>query len=205
MKIITNKNKLEKRVEESTVTQVRIDEIKDILSYVVDEYNGLGLSSNQIGMEERCCIINVKEPLLLINPRIVDTSGKTLVYTEQCLSIPKTMRKPVKTLRFSSITVETDNVGTVVFEPDVSNNNWRDSNHFFSDEGLLETVVAQHQIDLLNGVLITDSSRRYSTTFVKSKSYGRNEKVMVRLPDGSTDFMKFKHAKKLLKKGAEIL
>ena len=54
-----------------------------------------------------------KEPLVLINPRVTEVSQDTVVY-EQCLSIPKSMRKPVKTVN-KSFTLECDNLGTVIF------------------------------------------------------------------------------------------
>ena len=68
---------------------------------------------------------------------------------------------------------------------------------------MLECVVAQHEIDHLEGRLITD--RRYTQTIIKEKKYGRNERVMVKLSDGSTEFMKYKKAEPLLSQGAEIL
>jgi peptide deformylase len=141
--------------------------------------------------------------LVLINPRVVEVSEDTVAYVEQCLSLDKTMRKPVKTIRHKSFTVETDNLGLVEFSPDKSD--WKDSNEFFSDEGLLECVCAQHEIDHLDGVLITDSKRRYTTTVTSTKKYGRNERVMVKLSNGDTEFMKYKKAEPLLLEGAEIL
>ena len=36
--------------------------------------NGIGLAANQIGIDKRVCVINVKEPLVLINPKIVEKS-----------------------------------------------------------------------------------------------------------------------------------
>ena len=35
------------------------------------EIPGIGLAANQIGIQKRVCVINVKEPLVLINPKIV--------------------------------------------------------------------------------------------------------------------------------------
>jgi hypothetical protein len=115
------------------------------------------------------------------------------------------MRKPVKTVRHKSFTVECDNLGTVIFSPDSETGTWKNSEEFFSDEGMLESVVAQHEIDHLNGVLITDSIRKYTETVVRKKKYGRNERVMVKLPNGETEFMKYKKAQPLLTQGAEIL
>ena len=203
MALITNPSKLTKQIQPKPMTQDEINEISIKLLGGLKKYGGIGLSANQIGLDVRACIINVKEPLVLINPKVIDTSKDTVAYVEQCLSIPKTMRKPVKTVRCKTLTIECDNLGTVLFSSDKTD--WKDSNEFFSDEGLLECVCAQHEIDHLNGVLITDSIRRYTTTVTAPKKYGRNEMVMLKLSDGSTEFIKYKKAESLLNQGAIIL
>ena len=204
MKLIKEPNKLKKFIEPKPMNQQEIDEISVTLLQELTKHGGIGLSANQIGLDVRACVINVKEPLVLINPRVTEVSKETVAYVEQCLSIPKSMKKPVKTVRFKSFTVECDNLGTVIFSPD-QKEEWKDSNEFFGDEGLLECVCAQHEIDHLNGVLITDSVRRYTTTVTSTKKYGRNDRVMVKLPNGDTEFMKYKKAEPMLKLGAEIL
>ena len=205
MRLVKEPNKLKKVIEPKSMNQQEIDEISTTLLQELKKHGGIGLSANQIGLDVRACVINVKEPLVLINPKVTQISDETVAYVEQCLSIPKSLRKPVKTLRHKSFTVECDNLGTVIFSPDNKESEWKDSNEFFSDEGLLECVCAQHEIDHLNGVLITDSIRRYTTTITSTKKYGRNERVMVKLTDGSTQFMKYKKAQLLLSSGAEIL
>ena len=68
--------------------------------------NGIGLAANQIGIDKRVCVINVKEPLVLINPKIVKHSKEQFVFPEGCLSFPDSK---VKTKRYESIVVEADN------------------------------------------------------------------------------------------------
>jgi peptide deformylase len=202
MKLIQDPSKLKTKIEPTPFTQQEIDEISVTLLQELKKHGGIGLSANQIGINKRACVINVKEPLVLINPRVAEVSEESVVYVEQCLSMPKTMRKPVQTVRFKTLTVECDNLGTVLFSPD-SKEEWKTSEEFYNDEGMLECVVAQHEIDHLEGRLITD--RRYTQTITRGKKYGRNERVMVKLADGSTEFMKYKKAEPLLSQGAEIL
>ena len=202
MKLIQDPNKLKTKIEPSPFTQQEIDEISVTLLQELKKHGGIGLSANQIGINKRACVINVKEPLVLINPRVAEVSEESVVYVEQCLSMPKTMRKPVQTVRFKTLTVECDNLGTVIFSPD-SKEEWKTSEEFYNDEGMLECVVAQHEIDHLEGRLITD--RRYTQTITREKKYGRNERVMVKLSDGTTEFMKYKKAQPLLSQGAETL
>jgi len=203
MRLIKDPNKIRKAIEPTPMTQVEIDEISTTLLQELTKHGGIGLSANQIGLDVRACVINVTEPLVLINPKVLEVSEDTVAYVEQCLSIPKSIRKPVKTVRHKSFKVETDNLGIVEFSP--TKTDWKDSNEFFSDEGLLECVCAQHEIDHLNGILITDPARKYTQTITRAKKYGRNERVMVKLPNGDTEFMKYKKAQPLLSVGAEIL
>ena len=202
-KLIKNPNELRTPLASKPMTQVEIDDISTKLLNALTEHGGIGLSANQIGLDVRACVINVKEPLVLINPKVTEASKDTVAYVEQCLSLDKTMKKPVKTVRHKTFTVECDNLGTVIFSND--SNEWKDSNEFFADEGLLECVCAQHEIDHLNGVLITDKVRRYTTTVTAPKKYGRNERVMVKLLNGDTEFMKYKKAEPMIALGAEIL
>lgn len=203
MNLIKDPSKLKKVIQPKPMTQEEIDDVSVKLLEGLAKFGGVGLAANQIGLDVRAFVVNVKEPLVLINPKVVEVSNDVVAYVEQCLSIPKTMSKPVKTIRHKSFTVECDNLGTVIFSSDSTQ--WRDSNEFFSDAGLLECVVAQHEIDHLNGVLITDKERRYTTTVTAPKKYGRNEMVMVKMPDGKSEFMKYKKAEPLLKFGCEIL
>lgn len=203
MTLIKNPSKLQSKVQPTPMSQEEIDDISTKLLEGLKVHGGIGLSANQIGLNVRACVINVNEPLVLINPIVVEVSKDTVAYVEQCLSIPKTMKKPIKTVRHKSFTVECDNLGTVIFSPDNKIGNWKDGQEFFNDLGLLESVCAQHEIDHLNGVLITDPSRRYNPTYYAPKRYGRNEMVMVKLPSGETEFMKYKKA--TLIPGVEII
>ena len=206
MKLIKDEKQLRIPVEPRKYTEFEIDEIATVLEAELEKRKGFGLSSNQLGMKERICYINVIQPMVLVNPKIIEQSEKRVVYIEQCLSLDKTMKKPVKTVRYRSITIECDNLGTVVFSPDIDENQqWKDSDEFFNDKGLLECVCAQHEIDHLNGKLITDKDRRYSETVIAPMKYGRNDKVMIKLPNGDTEFMKYKKALPLLDHGCEIL
>ena len=67
------------------------------LSYTLTEnmfhYNGVGLSANQIGIEERAFVmmidIDLQETITCFNPRIIKESKKEVVMEEGCLSYPE--------------------------------------------------------------------------------------------------------------------
>ena len=204
-KIVQNVSELKKPVTDLPKNKNEQDVIAAALFTALKKEKGFGLSANQIGIDKRVCVINIKDPLVLVNPRITNRSEDGVVYIESCLSLPKTMKKAVKTIRSQNITVETDNLGTIEFGPDEPTKLGTEGHNYFGDEGLLECVVAQHEIDHLDGILITDNDRRYTQTITKGQKIGRNERVMVKMPDGSTEFMKYKKAQPLLSIGAEIL
>ncbi len=204
-KIVTDRIKLKKPITDLPKNKSEEEVISAALFTALQKEKGFGLSANQIGVDKRMCVINIKEPMVLINPKIVKRSEEAVQYIESCLSLPKTMRKPKNTVRSISITVETDNLGTVEFGPDETDKIGTEGHNYFGDEGLLECVVAQHEIDHLDGILITDSIRTYNIQRVSEKKYGRNDKVMVKSPDGETDFIKYKKAIPLLEKGYEIV
>jgi peptide deformylase len=72
-----------------------VEEVTDELRALIDDMfetmyaaKGIGLAAPQIGRSERITVIDVDEnPLVLINPEIVVTEGKTRE-EEGCLSIP---------------------------------------------------------------------------------------------------------------------
>tara|TARA_B100001057_G_scaffold51353_1_gene45636 strand:- start:646 stop:1266 length:621 start_codon:yes stop_codon:yes gene_type:complete len=204
-KIVTSKSELKKVVTNLPKNKEEQDVIGAALLTSLKKEKGFGLSANQIGIDKRVCVVNIKDPLVLVNPRITNRSEEAVVYIESCLSIPKSMRKPVKTVRSTSVTVETDNLGTIEFTPDEPKKIGTEGHNYFSDEGLLECIVAQHEIDHLDGILITDEIRKYTQTITKKKKYGRNERVMIKLSNGETEFMKYKKAEPLILEGAEIL
>ena len=204
-KIVTDKIKLQKPVTDLPKNKSEEDVISAALFTALEKEKGFGLSANQIGVDKRMCIVNIKEPMVLVNPKIVKRSEEAVQYIESCLSLPKTMRKPKNTVRSISITVETDNLGTIEFGADEPKKIGKEGHNYFADEGLLECVVAQHEIDHLDGILITDSVRAYNIQRVSEKKFGRNEKVMVKSPDGDTEFMKYKKAVPLLERGYQIV
>ena len=204
-KIVTDTIKLQKVVTDLPKNKSEEEVISAALFTALEKEKGFGLSANQIGVDKRMCVINIKEPMVLVNPKIVKRSEEAVQYIESCLSLPKTMRKAKNTVRSISITVETDNLGTVEFSADEPKKIGTEGHNYFGDEGLLECVVAQHEIDHLDGILITDSIRAYNIQRVSEKKFGRNEKVMVKSPDGDTEFMKYKKAVPLLEKGYQIV
>jgi peptide deformylase len=211
MKLITDKQKngltnpeftkyLKNRVEKSDLTQFESDVLKDTLLAALDGMGGLGLSANQIGVNKRACVINYNdEKLFLLNPFIVERSNEGFLFYEGCLSMPDTIKKPVRTIRSTYIVVQTDNLGEIRFE--INPEEDRAGEKVSRDT--MMTVIAQHEIDHLDGITIKD--RIYSTTVTKKQSYGRNDKIVMKAPDGELVEVKYKKANDYFLKGYEVV
>jgi len=79
-------NKVSKEVTEITP---RIQDLIDDMIETMYEANGVGLAAPQVGILKRIVVIDTtgEDLLVLINPRIVETSGEQTGY-EGCLSVP---------------------------------------------------------------------------------------------------------------------
>jgi len=105
---------------------------------------GIGLAAVQVGILKRLIVIDIskaeekKNPLFLINPKIIHQSKKTSVYEEGCLSIPG---------QFAEI--ERPAECTVKYI------DYHGKEKELKADGLLATCV-QHEVDHLNGILFID-------------------------------------------------
>ena len=80
---------LGKRCKEVTEMTPRIKELIEDMLETMYEANGVGLAAPQVGILKRIVVIDTtgEDPHILINPRIVETSGEQ-TGSEGCLSVP---------------------------------------------------------------------------------------------------------------------
>jgi peptide deformylase len=184
--IITEETKLKTLCEEVKTIKEGEEIGTQLLKELTESKNGIGLAANQIGINKRVCVINVKEPLILINPRITERSEEEFVFPEGCLSFPN---KHFRTKRNVSITVEADNhEGKLMFTAESG-----DVNDAF------ECACVQHEIDHLDGLTMFDR-QHIQEPYKAPKTPGRNEKVTI--TDGKdTKELKWKKAQPLVESG----
>ena len=164
--------------------------------------DGIGLAANQVGIDAQVAVVNVREPLVLINPEIVSKDNEIDFY-EGCLSFPG---KGVHTKRYETVEVKTAQVGgswifTGVETGETGTGSWEDKNKSKNDKELrlLEAVCVQHEIDHLNGITIND--RKVDTTVRRvEKKIGRNQLVTIKKGD-AVKVLKYKKAQGLLNRG----
>ena len=80
---------LTKKCKEVTEMTPRIRELIEDMLETMYEANGVGLAAPQVGILKRVVVIDTtgEDPHILINPRIVETSGEQ-TGNEGCLSVP---------------------------------------------------------------------------------------------------------------------
>ena len=212
MKLITDKKQngmissdftkyLKHPVPKSELNQLEVDILRDTLFAALEGLGGVGLSANQIGVNKRACVIKFNDvELFLLNPVITERSNEGFIFYEGCLSIPDTIRKPVRTIRSTYVVVQTDNLGELRFEINPEEDSKLEGK---VSEDTMKTVVVQHEIDHLDGYTIKD--RVYSTTIVKKQSYGRNDKIVMKAPNGDLVEVKYKKANNYFLKGYEVV
>lgn len=120
-------------------------EIKKLIADMVATVKaapGIGLAAPQVGQNLMLAVINLAElglpPFVLINPKIISKSIKKTEMEEGCLSIPGLfgkVRRPAK-------------VEVEVYQ--------EDGQRIIIKADRLLAKVLQHEIDHLNGIIITD-------------------------------------------------
>ena len=166
---------INKKLKEVSVEEGRIiaTELFQILNKRGD---GIGLAANQVGIDAQVAVVNVIEPLVLINPKIIHKEHP-IDYFEGCLSYPK---KGTPTKRYRDIIIQTaqSESGWYFSGADSLQNvrgSWEEKNKEDEQERrILESICIQHEIDHLNGITIHDRENK-SKPIVSQKKVGRND------------------------------
>ena len=203
---IINCFKEENPVINKKLRKVTVDEglsiAKDLFNILSERKDGIGLAANQVGIDASVAVVNVREPLILINP-VVKEQWEEIDYYEGCLSWPK---KGVNTKRYKNIIVHTEQEESDWYfsgepTPGEGMGTWEQDKSNKEDETqrVLEAVCIQHEIDHLNGISCIDKEVKLKPIKVK-KGFSRNEKVDI--TDGKElKTMKYKKAKPLIDSG----
>ena len=186
------------------ISQTPITDV-DIASYkqAVSKLEGFMFTGTDVNIDKRIITIrlgNIEDELTLVNPKVVKYSENPMVYFEKDTHKSNKVRK---TIRVPYLIIDTDNLGQVEFKAEKSD--WKNSDEFFGDVGLLECVLVQRAIDAIDGIDITHPTRQYSETITKDKEPGRNERVMLQGPAGEMEFVKSKKVNSYLEKGWNLI
>lgn len=132
----------------------KLIEFADRMLETMYQAPGIGLAATQVNFHKRMIVIDTSEnqdqPILLINPTIVESEGEIEV-PEGCLSIPG-FYEPVE--RFEKVRVEA--IG-------------RDGEPFTLDADELLAVCIQHEMDHLEGKLFVDYLSNTKRQLIRKK------------------------------------
>lgn len=145
MEIVTDENELRQPCAKVGVA-TGLKTGRKLLSFLLNwnrrnKINGIGLAAPQVGIKEKVCVILKPTQMVLVNPVIVGHSGYQFPFKEGCLSFGN---KEVNTWRWRWVDVATDNLKNIIR---------------FGALDFLDAVVAQHEIDHLNGILMFDRNK----------------------------------------------
>ena len=193
---LINKKAKEVSVEEGLAIA---EELFQILNKRGD---GIGLAANQVGIDAQVAVVNVTEPLVLINPKYIKKEVE-IMYGEGCLSYPG---QAIRTKRYRDVIIKTAQSESgwyfsgAEIPADESRGSWEvERKKKDSELRLLESVCVQHEIDHLNGITIYDREIKLEPT-KSEKKIGRNNLVTIRKGD-AVKVLKYKKAQNLLNQG----
>jgi len=135
---------LREKAKPVEVVDDRIRKILDDMLQTMYEDDGIGLAANQVGTDQSIIIFDPqadkanKPYQVLINPEITSMTGEYLSENEGCLSVPD-FRSDVK--RAASVVVEGLSADGQPVRIEAEN---------------LLSIILQHEIDHLNGILFID-------------------------------------------------
>ena len=126
---------------------------------------GIGLAAVQIGILKRVIVIDLskenekKEPLFIVNPKIISKSKELISYEEGCLSIPNQFAE-----------VKRPNTCKINFL------DYEGKEKEINADGLLATCI-QHEIDHLNGILFIDHLSKLKKDLIIKKTKKQKKEI----------------------------
>jgi len=206
MKSVIDCNKNHNPVINKKLKEVSVEEGRTIATELFSILNkrgdGIGLAANQVGIDAQVAVVNVIEPLVLINP-IIEDQWDEINFYEGCLSFPK---QGIKTKRYKNIIVKTAQSESGWYfsgaeSTQEAKGSWEQENKKQDQERrILEAVCVQHEIDHLNGITIHQREDKPTPIVNVKKKFGRNDQVTI-TRNNAIKVMKFKKVQKFLDDG----
>ena len=145
------------RTKAAQVTQIN-DETRLIIDNMLETMyaeNGVGLAATQVNIHQRIVVIDVSEtrdePIVLINPELIEKSEEVKINEEGCLSVPGCY---AKVDRHAQVTVKALDAHGEEFT-------------LAGDE--LLSICIQHELDHLMGILFVDYLSPLKRQRIKAK------------------------------------
>ena len=129
---------LKQECDPVTVFDKHLSKLVDDMFVTMRDHKGIGLAAPQIGILQKIVICEFEEDkLIMINPTII-SKEEEIISQEGCLSIPN---KLYDVTRFQKVTVNALDIS---------------GNPFSISRDNLMSIIIQHELDHLKGILITE-------------------------------------------------
>lgn len=133
--------KVSRDVKKEKMDSSDFRELCDNMAFTMVEKDGVGLAAPQVGLNIRLISVNTKDgPIIMINPKIIKKSLLKEWGEEGCLSVPETFGKVKRHKKVKCSYLDINGKKNTI-----------------SANGLL-SVVIQHEVDHLDGVLFIDKA-----------------------------------------------
>lgn len=131
--------------------------------------HGVGLAAIQIGIPRRISIVRSDNVSVnLINPVVTEKEDEFIFHAEGCLSIPNLF---VPTARYREYVVENNCIVDDAFETS--------TDYYYYDasdkESDISAIAVQHEIDHMDGILITDRQVEVKPSVRVTEKVARND------------------------------
>ena len=147
--------RLHKVARPVTTVDARVQQLVDDMFETMYAARGIGLAATQVDVHERIIVIDVSEdrsdPLVLINPRLLEASAEFIVGDEGCLSVPTIYDKVERHAR-----VKVEALG-------------RDGQPYQFEAEELLSVCVQHEMDHLMGKVFVEYLSALKRNRIRSK------------------------------------
>ena len=197
--ITDNNPVINKKLREVSVEEGRFI-ATELLQILNKRKDGIGLAANQVGIDAQVAVVNVRKPIILFNPKVINQWDEVSYY-EGCLSFPK---HGIRTKRYKNIIVKSADVECQYYFSGANSakgvkGTWETAKKHDTEQRLLEAICVQHEIDHLNGITIHDREKKLEPTMVERK-IGRNQLVTIKRND-AVKVLKYKKAQKFINQG----
>ena len=147
--------RLHKVAREVAAVDARVQRLVDDMLETMYAADGVGLAATQVDQHERVIVIDTSEgrddPIVLINPELVEKSEEMAISEEGCLSVPEIYDRVERHARVRVRALDRDG-----------------ETHEVEAEGLL-AVAVQHEMDHLLGKVFVEYLSPLKRTRIKTR------------------------------------
>ena len=90
LETIDRNNKIVRDIKQLSIPTEKVETVKEgeiiattLFQYLTKHTDGVGLAANQLGINKRVAVVNVTQPIYLVNPEIVEVGNEIISLYQQ--------------------------------------------------------------------------------------------------------------------------